>query len=258
MTRKHNLVSNLPDPFEGFERSFLDDHPKLWTFTLLTPFVSTALVLAIIWLTAGPAYTNKLIVMALMTLWLLGRFIILGGSDPDVAEVAGSMSSLELFLMVFYLDVAVAMLLAFHLGFLFKLPFIGHKLQALVVDGRFILSRQRWIRRATFLGLVVFVTFPLAATGSVGGSIFGRLLGLSRLATFLGILIGSLIGNGVMLAASEFVGDQLNKNHPLVKFGGLALVLALVLFLESRYRRMRQQFAKNRREAVTELGRSGA
>lgn len=234
----------LTGPFEGVERSTRDQRSLLWTLTLFGPFVVTAVLLVVIWLVAGPAYAKKLIFMAVMALCLFGRFIILGGSDPGVAEITGSISSLELFLMVFYLDMAVATVLAFHLGFLFKLPLIGPKLQTLIVDGRFILSRQPWIRRATFLGLVMFVTFPLAATGSVGGSIFGRLLGLSRVATLVGILLGSLIGNGVMLAASDFIGAHLNKGHPLVKYGGFAVILAVVLLLESRYRRMRQQFAR--------------
>jgi uncharacterized membrane protein len=238
-----------PDPiahnfFDDFEHSMRDAHPKLWALTLFGPFVLTFVLLSIIWMVAGPEYTKRLIVMAILTLWLFGRFIILGGRDPDVAEVAGSMSSLELFAMVLYLDVAIAMVLAFHLEFLFKLPLIGQKLKALIVDGRFILSRQPWIRRATFLGLVMVVMFPLAATGSVGGSVFGRLLGLSRLATFLGILAGSLIGNGAMVMASGFVGEHLNKDHPVVKFGGVALVVVLILFLESRYRRMRKQFER--------------
>lgn len=227
-----------------YERSLRDEHPRLWALTLFGPIVLTAVLLAVIWLLAGPDYTKKLILMALMALWLFGRFIILGGSDPDVAQVAGSISSLELFAMVLYMDLAFATVLAFHLGFLFRVPLIGRRLRALIVDSQFVLSRQPWIRRATFLGLVLFVTFPVSATGSVGGSIFGRLLGLSRLATFAAIAIGSVIGNGVMLLASDFIGAHLDKSHPLVKYGGIALVLVIVLLLESRYRRLRQQFAR--------------
>lgn len=247
--RPHDTVPMAPDlnfSFEGVERSFRDEHPRLWYLTLFGPFVLTAAMLVAIWLLAGPEYTKKLIFMALMALWLFGRFIILGGSDPDVAQVAGSISSLELFAMVLYMDLAFAAVLAFHLGFLFRLPLAGRRLRALIVDSQFVLSRQPWIRRATFVGLVLFVTFPVSATGSVGGSVFGRLLGLSRSATFAAIVLGSVLGNGVMLLASDFIGAHLDKNHPLVKYGGITLVLLIVLLLESRYRRLRQQFARTK------------
>ncbi len=213
---------------------------------MLGPFLMTAAVLCAVWFVAGPDYVRRLLVMAVATLSIFGRFIILAGNDPDIAQLNESMNSTELFFMVFYLDVAVAMVLAFHLGFLFRLPVLGWRLKELIVDGRFILSRQPWIGRVTFLGLVSFVAFPLAATGSVGGSIFGRLLGLSRWATFCGIVIGSLIGNGSMLWASDFIGEHFDKNHPAIKYGGIAIVLGVILFLESRYRRMRNEYARKR------------
>jgi hypothetical protein len=73
------------------------------------------------------------------------------------------------------MDVMTACVLSSDLGFLFSLPVAGWKLKALVDDGQFDLQSNRWMKRATFLALVAFVMFPLAATGSVSGSIFVRL-----------------------------------------------------------------------------------
>lgn len=227
------------------ERTFRDEHPFVWTATLIGPFVFTVGLLIVIGAIAGIDYVQRLGVMTLASMWLFGRFIILGGADPDVAQVAGAMDSWELFAMVLYLDVAVAMVLACHLGFLYRLPYVGPKLEALVVDGHFILDRHAWIRKATFLGLITFVAFPLAATGSVGGSIFGRLLGLSRWLTFWGIVIGSLVGDSVMLIASDVAGEYLDKDHPAVKYGGLAVVVGIIVLLEWRYRRMRHEFVSD-------------
>ncbi|MBI1314787.1 hypothetical protein GC176_26125, partial [bacterium] len=206
-------TADTDDPFEGFERSFMERYPGWWSLTLFGPLVLSVLLLGIHWLLAGPEETRRLLIMAAASLWLFGRFVILGGSDPDVGQVTGAMTSLELFAMVLYLDVTVALLLAFHIGFLFRLPVIGKRLRAVIIDGQFLLNQHPWVRRATFLGLAVFVAFPLTATGSVGGSVLGRLLGLSRRATFLGIVLGSLIGNGLMLLASEFIGEYFNKDH---------------------------------------------
>jgi hypothetical protein len=104
---------------------------------------------------------------------------------------------------------------------------------------------------------VAFVTFPLAATGSVGGSIFGRLLGLSRWMTFAGIVLGSLIGDSGMLLIANLGGEILDKNHPLVKYGGIAVILAVVVILEWRYRRLRAHFVQQP-PPVTEVDQSAA
>lgn len=52
------------------------------------------------------------------------------------------------------------------------------------------------------------MSFPLQATGSVGGSLFGRMLGMSRVATFVAIVIGNVIGNGVMYLGSDLISEQ--------------------------------------------------
>lgn len=236
--------AELPIGNESLERLYSRHHAVLWTLTLFGPIVLTLVLMVVVGTVAGWDYLRQLLLMAVASLWIFGRFIILGGSDPAVASVAGSISSYELFAMVLYLDVAVAMVLAFHLEFLFKVPWIGPKIQLLTLDGRFILNHQPWMRRATFLGLIAFVTFPLAATGSVGGSIFGRLLGLSRGMTFTGIVIGSVIGDGAMLAAADLIGAYLNKDHPVVKYGGMVLVLGIIVFLERRYRAHKHEFAR--------------
>lgn len=237
---------------DNLEKRFRRQYPMLWSATLFGPLALTIALLILIGIVAGWDYLGNLLVMAAASLWVFGRFVILGGTDPDVAEMTGKLSSLELFGMVLYLDIAVAAVLAFHLGFLFRLPWLGRKLQLLVIDGRFILEHQPWIRRATFAGLIAFVSFPLAATGSVGGSIFGRLLGLSRGLTFWGIAMGSLIGDGIMLFAADSIGSHLNKNHPVVKYGGMAVVLVLILILESRYRQLRTQFAERHAAEIAE------
>ena len=131
------------------------------------------------------------------------------------------MTSGELFLMVCYLDVMLAFFLAFHVGYLFRLPVIGPRVESLVADARFILDAQKWVKRAAFLGVVSFVSFPLQATGSVGGSLLGRILGMSRVATLLAIAIGSGLGNGLMYFGSDLINAYVDKNHPLVKYGGI-------------------------------------
>jgi uncharacterized membrane protein len=172
--------------------------------------------------------------------FLLGRFVILGGEDPDAREALRFFSRFELLLMVFWLDLMTACVLAFHCGFLFKMPWIGRRLAGLVEDGRLILALHPWMRRATFAGLVAFVMFPLAATGSVGGSIFGRLLGLSRSATFAAVVLGSALGSGVMYLGAGVLNRYLNRDDPWMLVGGAAVIVGVIVLLNYRYQRLKR------------------
>lgn len=201
----------------------------------------SAAALAAVYLLHDAAYLQKLIATALATFFVFGRFVILGGVEAGdgVAEVHAFLTRGELFLLVMWMDLAVASLLVYHQGFLWRLPVLGPRLRGLVEDGRFILKRQPWIRRATFFGLVLFVMFPLAATGSVGGAIFGRLLGLSRGAALLGIALGSFLGCGAMYLGAGVLNTYVDRDDPWLTFGGIAVVLGVILLLNWRYRRMK-------------------
>jgi len=221
---------------------FRREHPLMWWLTLAGPPVLTLLVLLVLAEIRGAEFVGKLIGTALATFFLFGRFVILGGSDGEMGEIQAFLSSGELFAMVVWMDLVTACVLAFHLGFIYRLPRIGPMLEALGRDGQFILHANRWMRRATFAGLVAFVAFPLAATGSVGGAIFGRLLGMSRAATFVGVLLGSLVGCGAMYFGAEVINRYIDKDNPWLVVGGVVVIAALVLFLNHRYRQYRDRF----------------
>ncbi len=235
-------ADRLAEDESRFADTFRQDHPWIWWATLVGPALLTAGMLAGVYLAHDGAYLQKLLATALATFFVFGRFVILGGVEgggDGLAEAHAFLTRGELFLMVMWMDLAVASLLVYHQGFLWRLPLLGPRLRGLVADGRFILKRQPWIRRATFVGLVLFVTFPLAATGSVGGSIFGRLLGLSRGAALLGIALGSFLGCGAMYLGAGVINAYVDRDDPWLTYGGLAVILGLILLLNWRYRRMK-------------------
>jgi hypothetical protein len=107
----------------------------------------------------------------------------------------------------------------------------------LVEDGRYLLQSNRWMKRATFLGLVAFVTTPLAASGSIGGSILGRLLGMSRVATMVGTILGNVLGCLWMYFGGELITRYLGRDNPLMWVGGIAVMVGVVFLLNRRYQR---------------------
>jgi hypothetical protein len=232
--------------FEEFERNFRRDHFPLWLGTLVGPWLASIVAMAAVYVLCGAQYFRYLMGAAVASFLFAGRFII---PLQGVADV-GPLRPEHLFWMVTYQDVVVALFMAFHVGFLFRLPWIGPKFLELTADGELILSLQPWMRRLTFSGLVAFIAFPLAATGSVGGAIFGRLLGLSRWATFWGSVIGAVIGNWLMLSCSRTMLKYLPEDSWAVKLGGPLIILAIIVVLERRYAAMKRQFLKDRTTAT--------
>lgn len=220
---------------------FRREQPTIWLLSLVLPFAITGMVIGAVWFMTDWDFVWKLMVKAAIAFFGAGRFIILAGGDAGNDATLSSMTRGQLFAMVTYMDMFVAALLVVHAGLIFRIPKFGPSMAALQEDGEFILKMHPWMRRMAFLGLVLFVVFPLAATGSVGGAIFGRLLGMSRKTTFIGIFIGSIIGNGVMWVFAGVLSKYINKDHPGLLIGGIVVIVALILLLNWRYRVMKRR-----------------
>lgn len=242
----------------AFGRELRNRQPLLWWSTLLGPFALTALILATLWITKGWEFVAKLVGTALGTFFGLGRFVILLGSDAAKADAAGLASdadtkhfqfltSLQLLAMVTWMDLCVACLLIFHAAFLFRIPKIGPGMLKLREEGEFFMLYQPWMRRFTIAGLALFVAFPLAATGSVAGAIFGQLLGMPRRSIVLSIVLGTMLGNGGMY----FFGGALRKlgifdpTNPWNLVGGVAAIIAVIALLGWRYNAMKKKMKRD-------------
>ena len=233
--------------FDDLEDHFRTDHPFVWWVALVGPILLTLVILGAIYFLdeQGPKKAASYVGAALSAFFVFGRFIILLGSgDPSAGGPAflKHLAGTDLFVMLTFLDTMIAMFVAFHMGILFRIPFLGPKLKSMISDGRFILRNQPWIRRAAFFGLVSFVVFPTSTTGSIGGSIFGRLLGMTRWRVVLAILTGSILGNGVML----IIGKQIQKYIPgdswALKIGGVLLMLVALYFFERKIRSLKEAY----------------
>ncbi|MEM7782614.1 MAG: small multi-drug export protein [Planctomycetota bacterium] len=234
---------DLIDPLKGLEKNYRLEQPTAWWLALLGPFVLTAAILATFAILKGPEVAYAYIGAGMAAFFAFGRFIILLGfdePDPDGLAFLKYLDAKNLFCMLTYMDTMVAVFVAYHMGVVFRIPFVGPKILSMVSDGRFILKKQPWIRRAAFIGLVMFVIFPTSTTGSVGGSIFGRILGMKRWRVVIAILSGSILGNGLMLAFSEQL-SKFNDSWQLRIIGVLAMLAALFIF-ERNIRRLKEQY----------------
>ncbi len=238
-----SMREELLSSFNEFESTFRRRFPLIWLATLLAPILITIVLLIYFGLTLGWTYPQKLISHAFLTAVFLGRFVILFGMEGRTLDKFDiSLQPYELFGLVTYMDFMTALFVAFHMGVLFRLPYIGEKIAMLVWDGKQLLSAHPWIRRMAYMGLVLFVIFPTSTTGSVGGSIFGRLLGMSRLMTVSGVLLGSLIGNGLMWAFAKQINKYVDPQDAWIKIVGLVILVSIVVLIEIRYQKTKKKY----------------
>ena len=232
-----------------------EDSAMVWWTSLLGPMFATLLMLVLIGVLQGWDVAFSYVTAAATAFFALGRFVIIIGGETanqDQHLFLKHLNARHLFWMLTWLDMMVAIFVAFHMAFLFKIPFVGHRLQDLVSDGRFILAKQPWIRRAAFLGLVGFVVFPTSTTGSIGGTIFGRLLGMTRLRVLIAIFIGSLMGNGVMLFGAKIIKKVLPTDRLDLKIAGVVAIVLALVFFERKIKSLKQKFLEEEKAAELE------
>lgn len=228
------------------EEAFGRHYPIAWWLTLVGPIALTFVILYLVWGFAGSNALGRLIATAFAFLFF-GKVVILSGMDGNLLESHHYFTVEQLVVIVLYMDLMTACVLAFHLGFLFKMPVIGPKSKSLVEDGQFIMQSNPWMKRATFLGLVVFVLLPSPAAGTVGGSILGRLLGMSRLGTFAGIALGNCSGCALLYFCSELITRYVGRDNSWLWIIGITVIMAIVLLLNHRYRRIKDRHCSSQR-----------
>jgi len=228
---------------EGVGAEYRKSHPVAWWLSLIGPVLITTVLLGLIALIQGPDLAYSYATAAISAFLFFGRFIILiGQSEPNAEAIffLKHLSASNLFVMLTYMDTMVAMFVAFHIGIIFRLPWVGPRIQSIISDSQFILRKQPWIRRTAFIGLVGFVIFPTSTTGSVGGSIFGRLLGMKRWRVVVAILVGSILGNGLMLIFSKQIAKY--SDNWMLKLFGVILMIVVLFVVERKFQRMKAEY----------------
>ena len=217
------------------------DRPFLGVLHLLLP---PGILVAAIVILEATGNLGTVAALAGASFFTLGKLIILTGAHPDVPLNAG-----ELAAMVFFMDCLYAYLLAYNLHHLVRIPRFGPWLARLHNYCRYWLSTHRWMKRWAFTGVMLFVLFPLTGTGAPGGSIIGRLVGLSARTTLAAIALGSLLGCTLMAAFARPLEPFFEeiKDEWWFEASGvaiLAIVVFLLVYLGRKLSRAAEDFAR--------------
>ena len=92
------------------------------------------------------------------------------------------------------------------------------------------------MRKATFVGVMLFVAFPLTGTGAIGGTLLGRIMGLPRRRIMLAIFTGAFIGAFGLAAGAHLIGGNLRVLLQSWYISVPAMILIVGLFALLNYR----------------------
>lgn len=172
-----------------------------------------------------------------------GKFVIFGGVFGDLLSTmfgyvpqSPPPSPGVLAATVVYAELGTALVMMANMTVLYRTPYLGARLAAAHEAGWYVLRAHPWMRRVAELGIMVFVAAPFQGTGAVVGTLLGRVLGLSRVATLACIGVGSGLGC-LLLAALGDVGRRRIEwlaRHPLPMVVALATAV-VVLILVGRW-----------------------
>ena len=110
-------------------------------------------------------------------------------------------------------------------------------MRSAVHEGTQLLNANPWMRQVTIGVVLALVMLPISSTGSIGGSLLGRLMGLSRNTTLAVVVLGSVLGCGLMLAGAEVFNHWFDDSSYVVRYSGIAVVLLVLLVLTKRYQK---------------------
>ncbi len=134
------------------------------------------------------------------------------------------------------LDVLAAIFMALNFELAFHIPFLGAWIRRFMDHGQAFLARRPYLKRFYFSGLVLFVMFPLQGSGGIGGSLVGRLLGMTGRTVLLAITIGAFLGCFLIALGSECIW-KLIVAHPLYGITVAGAVIAVLIAGYLVYRR---------------------
>ena len=216
-----------------------------WTRTsrrllyLFAPLVLSAAALGVLYLATSKQYAAAVLAAGLLSLFGAGTTVIFATTIvpldwiPGLGELEFKLPPWEIAFVVMWVNAISAWWYVYNIDLFERLPKLGPYLRNARRNAVATLKDRPWIRRWATVGVGLFVVTPLPGSGALGGALMGRIIGVSRRATWLSVaLAGIIVSVGYAYAATS-LGKTLDAGnvHPGVRIGGLVLVFVMIWFM---------------------------
>lgn len=212
---------------------------------LFGPIVATGLLWLLIKGLTNPGYAQAVAVAGGISLFGAGTTVVLGQAVfPEI-----TLGPWQLAFIVMWVNAASAFWYVYNLDLLERLPKIGPTLHRMREESKNTLAERRWIRRLSVVGVGAFVVTPLPGSGALGGAIMGRLIGVSRFASFASVTVAGIIVCVVYAMFANKLASTISEVPTWQRILGAVLVFG-TLFVVMRWW-SRRGAARNERRDTT-------
>lgn len=186
-------------------------------------------LITVIGLIYARAATLELMGLVPASAFAVGKFLPLWGLSSK-----SHFSPWDLGILIWVMDTVTVLVLVYGLEVFYRIRALKRALSKIQGNAGLVLRAYPRIRRAAVIGVVLFVLFPVAGTGAIGGAFLGILLGLNRFVLIGAVSGGGLLGGMSMAFAAVYFGEAVQnlrtlQSNPAVKWGsGIALVAVLI------------------------------
>ncbi len=164
----------------------------------------------------APEPTRELLVLVPSSFFVLGKFLPLASLSKECG-----FGPYELGLVIWVMDTCTVLFIVYSLELLYRVGPVGRILDRINHNAGLVLHAYPRVRRLAILGVILFVLFPVAGTGAIGGAFLGALLGLHRFVLIAAVSAGGFLGGmGMAYATLHFQSAvrtlNENKTNPLL------------------------------------------
>jgi uncharacterized membrane protein len=189
---------------------------------LIIPFVLSACLLGVIYSLYD--YETFLEITGL----LLVYFIPPAGKESLIpAAIAMGIPWLTICLSLIMVDLLCCLFMLWNFEVLGALPFIGPWINRIIRKGSEKISKHTWLEGLYVIGLMIFVFLPFQGTGSVSGTVLGKMAGIPQIEIFMAVGIGATL-QSFLIGLSAYA---LNRYFGLNLWYLVAFILGIIILI---------------------------
>jgi uncharacterized membrane protein len=205
---------------------------------LLGPLGLTAVIVGITYLIADFATFNEMVITGVVSLFGAGTTVVFGEAALGDKVYDLNLNTWHLAYIVMYVNAASTFFYTYNLDLLQRVPKIGPYMRKARTNSVAMLQHRPWIRRWAVVGIGLFVVTPLPGSGALGGALMGRIVGVSKKATFVSVsLAGVIVASAYAMLANRLKTalDQLERfAPPWVRFVVFALFAIVMIWFMAK------------------------
>jgi uncharacterized membrane protein len=186
---------------------------RVWM--LVVPIAVLAVAYVVARQVLGARHAGEMAAAAVASFLGLGTTVIFGAAVLGETAFV-NLSTLDLAIVVLVLNTALTVVYVGAFDLLEKIPYLGPRLARGRAHALAVATERVWIRRWATAGVALFVISPLPGSGVLGGTLVGRVVGLTRKRTFISVAVANAIVCAVYALGADALEQWMQRSRMTV------------------------------------------